>query len=385
MATQQQQAQANIQQQNAWARAAVLGNSLDMRQQIYTNTIVPANTPVLNIAPRNVGLIKGFWVQITATIANAGASSASLSDFNVANLLSNVTFTDLNNNQRINTSGWHLAFLDTVKVRRPYGSSTASDSPIKYGSIDTTIVNAPATIANASSGTVYMMYWVPLAYSDDDLRGAVYANVVNATMNLQLTFNSTPGYTTGDSTLGIYGGTGTTVTISSATVTVFQNYLDQLPQTKNGPLLPPLDIATIYELKNTSLTGITTGQDFPVPYANYRQFLSTFAIYNNAGTRTNGSTDTNYWSLQTANYTNIFQVPPKQVHLWTRGIINTDYPLGVNYFDYRNKPVSTIQYGNMQLVFNPTGTVNAGANLLVGFEAFANVNTVVGAGSLAAS
>lgn len=366
---------------NMMARSAVLANSVEMTQQIYSNVITPASQNIVNIAPRNVGLIKGFLVEVVATIANPTGATANLTDFNAANILSNISFTDLNNNIRINTAGWHLAFLASAKSRRVFGSSVATDSPIKYGS-NWTVIAANATIAASGTGTVTMLYWVPLAYSDDDLRGAVYANVVNATMNLQLTINPQIGVASGDSTLAVY--TGNPATCSSAAIKVWQVYLDQLPIGKSGPILPLFDLSTVYELKNTNFTGLSSGQDFPMPYANFRNFLSTFVVYNNGGTRTNGS-DLNYWALQSANFTNIFQVSPRVAALRSRREITTDFPLGTYYFGHRAKPINTVQYGNMQLVANPAGTVNAGAQFLVGYEAFALANTISGAGSLPAN
>lgn len=383
--------QMNATQMNAMARAAVLATSVEMTQQIYANTVVPSSTNVLNITPRNVGLIKGFWIRVQATVTNTAGSATALTDFNAANILSNITFTDLNNNQRINTTGWHLNFLNTVKGS-VYGASTGpregpffsaisgTDTPIKYGSIFN-VLSATASIAASGTGTVNMWYWVPLAYSDGDLRGAVYGNVVNATMNLQVTINPNPSPASGDSTSAVY--VGNPATITSATVTVYQNYLDQLPMSKNGPVLPMLDLSTVYELKQTVLTGIVANQEFPIAYSNFRDFLSTVLVFYNGSARTAG-TDVNYWALQSANFTNILKQDPILCSGKVRQIIGTDLPNGTYEFDFRGKPISTVQYGNMQMVLNAS-TATAGAYVLAGFESFAMLNTVVNAGSLAAN
>lgn len=384
------QTQMDIRQQNAMARAAVLASSVEMTQQIFATTVVPATTNTINVVPRNVGLIKGFWVRVDATVTNTAGAATLLTDFNIANIISNFTFTDLNNNQRINTTGWHLQFLDTVKGcvygpatgprAAPFASALSSDSPIKYGSI-VNVQTATASIAASGSGTIRVWYWVPLAYSDGDLRGAVYANVVNATMNLQMTINPQATIASGDSTSAVYSGNAASVT--SATITVYQNYLDQLPMSQNGPVLPLLDLSTVYELKQTALTGVVANQEFPIAYSNFRDFLSTVIVYYNGSARTAG-TDTAYHALQSANYTNIFKQEPTLTALKTRQIIDTDLPLGTFYFDYRGKPISTVQYGNMQLILNAS-TATAGAYVLAGFESFAMLNTVVNAGSLAAN
>jgi hypothetical protein len=152
--------------------------------------------------------------------------------------------------------------------------------------------------------------------------------------------------------------------------------------TNAGAVLPLMDLATVYELKTTAQTGLSVGQDFPYPYANFRSFLSTFAVYDNGGVL-NAGTDINNFKMQAANYSNLFQVDPAIVSMWTRHKINTDMPAGMYYFDHRDKPLQTVQYGNLELLVNPS-SVAANAQLLIGTEAFALVNQVAQAGSLAA-
>jgi hypothetical protein len=237
-----------------------------------------------------------------------------------------------------------------------------------------------------------MLYWVPLAYNSSDLRGSVYANVVNATMSLQLTVNKN-GFAPLDNTDlsgAVYAnpaGGAHVVTFNNVTINVYQCYWDQLPMGKNGPVLPVLDLATIYEIKNTVLSGVTPNGDFPIAYANFRDFLSTFAIFANgagtAGLDPNGD-DTNFWALQSANFTNIRKTDPHILHGESRIAIRSDFPPAVNYFSHRTKPISTLQFGNMELILNAK-TVNTNAKVLIGYEAFALVNSIVGASSLAVS
>jgi hypothetical protein len=235
-----------------------------------------------------------------------------------------------------------------------------------------------------------MLYYVPLSYSEMDLRGAMWANVVNATAQLQLTMaTSAQAFVViaGDPTNAVYQAAGAAAggTITSYTVTVHQVYYDQLPVDKNGnQILPIVDLSTLYMLQNTSLASMTVNNDFPVPYANFRSFLSTLIIYDNqsAGVYPAAGTDVNYWTLQTANFTNIFKYPGWFPTVYARQSIGTDYPLGSYYFPTREKPINTIQYGNQQIIVNPS-LVNAGAALLVGWEMFAVTNTLIGAASLA--
>lgn len=385
------QQQASPQQLNAMAGSLIRSNAVEMKQVIYSNTFDPRSNNVINVIPRNVGLIKYFLVEITATLPNASGSAWTRTDFGPANLLSQIVFNDLNNNVRINTAGWHLEMINSVKDRRIYGSAlvqgTGEDSPVGYGSnynvISTRVAGANSTtIADGATGTVKMVYQVPMAYNDNDYRGALYANVVNATMNLQLVINNAFVTATGvDSTLSGYSSAGTASQITSCSIIVTQVFMDQIPVGKVGPILPILDLSTIYELKNTTFANITQNQDFPMQYSNFRDFLSTAVIYFNGTNRVAG-TDINYWALRSANFTNIFQIDVTLAALFTRQIIGADVPVGSTYFSSRKKPIATTQYGNMELVLN-AATAGAGAYVLQGVEDFAMVNTISQAGSLA--
>jgi hypothetical protein len=230
-----------------------------------------------------------------------------------------------------------------------------------------------------------MWFEVPLAYSDEDLRGAIYMNVVNAVANLQINLSLAPFVAAAiDSTLAVWKGSAGNV--SGVTITVYQVYLDQLPVGKGGPILPSLDLSTVYEVKNTAFAGFTSGQDNPMPYANFRDFLSTFLIYNSnpaADAGRTAGTDINYLALQSANFTNIWKIAPVLAALKTRSMLQKDLPAGCYYFSSRRKPISTTTYGNMQLIVNPS-TAQPNNYSLVGYEDFALVNTLLsGAGSLA--
>lgn len=368
------------QQANMYARAAVLDRAINMWQPIYTATLVGTLAgQVVNVPIRNVGLIKRLVIEINGSFAQGAAETQNLTQWGLSNLLSNVTFTDLSNQTRINTTGWHLHALATARRQANFGASFLNDSPINFGS-SFPVITAPAAVTLVK--TFRMFYEVPLSYGDYDLRGAIYANVVNATMNLQFTIN--PNFSVGSATnptLAAYqGSTAQVGTLSAVTVQVYQNYLDQVPMTDKGPMLPLLDLSTAYLLNNTAATGLSANQDYPIPYANFRNFMSTFLIYDNNGVLNVGS-DIAYMSIQSANYTNIIRVDPFIQSLMAREDLGDDCPKGSYYFNHRAKPISTIQYGNMQLIVNPSA-VTAGAQFLVGYEALAAINQITQAGSL---
>lgn len=382
--------QPNLVQLNMMARSAIIARALEMKQLIFSQTIAAPGTTnnVVTINPRNVGLIKGFMVELSGTLTAGSGVNYTPTEFNAANFLSNISFYDLNNNLRINTPGWHMHMLNSVKKRRPSFSSFTTDNPCGFGSnmgVNNWIRN-PGTLnsGGTAAGQIRMLYWIPLAYSDKDLRGAIYANVVNATLQLVLTINPTPYVVnTADTTFAMYTSASGSMTFTNVNINVYQYYYDQLPQVQGrGPLLPLLDLSTIYELKTTTLTGLSVNQDFPVPYSNFREFISTIALFDNGGTL-NAGTDLNYIALQSANFTNMFKLDPYLLSMETREMVQTDFPVGAYYISSRGRPLSTVQYGNMELLFNPS-TVNNGAQILTAYEDFAVVNTLTGAGSLPA-
>lgn len=373
---------------NDQARRMILSpnGALDMLQQIYSAAYAPATTSVINIPVRPVGLVKGFFIKVAGTLANAGGSIANRTEFGSANALSNVQFFDLNNYLRVNVPGWYLSMLDTAKNGYVFGGAYAPNVPMNYGN-NWTVQSLAATIASGGgTAALQQIYYLPLAYSSTDLRGSMYAGVINATAQLSLTLNTSPGYTAAaDSTLAIAGGAGTTVAWSgNVTYTVYQSYLDQLPRDANGgAIYPVLDTSIIYDLKCTTFTGLTAASDFPIDYSNFRTFLSTTMVYDNAGVLGVGA-DINYLAIQLANTTQIAKVTPDISALLSRQAIMSDWPKGVYYWDHRNRPINTLNYGNAQAIINPSA-VSVGARVFVGWEAMMRQDAAMGASSLAAA
>lgn len=379
---------------NARVRAALLAQAVEMKQVVFSGVLSAAQAlgqAPINIVPRAVGLVKKFIVEISGTMNNTdGANAANLSDIGLDNLLApsnGVVFTDLQNNVRLQTAGWHLGRIFKAKHRWGMADALLSTALVEAG-VDGNIfgiIVAPTGIAHGANAAFAYTYEIPIAYSDEDLRGSVYLGVVNAVAQLQLNMNPAPFAAAGvDSTTAVWKGAAGN--LSNVTLTVYQVYLDQLPQGKGGPILPPLDLSTVYELKNTvNQQPFQVGQDNPLSFANFRRFLSTSLIYNDNPAADAGraaGTDINYFALQSANFTNIFKVDPLEAARLTRVLMYKDLPKGCYYFSHRKKPISTISYGNMQLIINPS-VAAAGAYSLVGWEDFATVNALMQAGSLA--
>ena len=387
-AQQQNAAIQQAQQANAYARQLVLQNAVEATQVLNNSTYTGGAGQTVTIPARNVGFVKKFIVEIQASISGtAGGPTHTLTKLGAANFLSNITLTDLSNQQRINTSGWHLMAVQSAKYRFPYAAAiAATDTPLGFGDNVQTVMKAPAIINGAVSSAVNnvsIIYEVPVTYSDTDLRGGIYAGVVGATFQLQMTINPNLFAASGaDAVLSMYqSNSAVLATLSQCTIIVHQVYLDQLPMGSKGPILPLLDMNVGYMLNNTSQGGLVANQDIPLQYANFRDFVSTTVVYDNAGVL-NPGTDVNNFALQTANLVNIFKVDPNIVTLWNRLRFAIDFPSGMYYFDHRAKPIATVQYGNMALVANLSSVTNSTSTLLIGWEALAQFNQITGAGSL---
>ena len=319
-------------------------------------------------------------MKVSAEVTNGAADQAALSPFGTANVVEQFRFDDLSNYTRIQTSGRHIAMLNSVRQGFAYGGAYAPNLPIDYGN-NFDVFQGPATIAAAATADVRQVYYLPISYSPSDLRGAMYMATVAASANLQITLNDAPFTGAGNPLNKVYTGNANGGWTDNVNVTVYQVYLDQIPRLPDGtPILPLLDLDTVYDLKETTFVGMTPGQDFPMPYSNYRAFLSTLVVYDNAGQFGNGD-DVNYFSLVSANFTNLFKVSPKIAALNARMAIMSDLPPGTYLFDSRETPINTINFGNMELNINASDA-DAGCRAIVGYEAFARVGQLKAASSL---
>jgi hypothetical protein len=394
---QAQQAQMSPQQQNAIVRQLLLKGgvingiyyppAVNMWQQL--NPILPSGVglgSVITIPLRNVGAVKRLIIEISATITAGASTTSTLTKLGLANLISNITFIDLGNNTRINSSGWHLNVVSSVKRRRVFVAAYSSDTPNGYGNINNRVMFAPATIAATTNSPVKLILEIPFVKNDHDLRGMIFADVTNATMQVQLTIN--PGAfvtSTADATLAVYQSGGTDLaTISAITVQANQNYLDQLPRDPRtgAPILPAIDLGTAY-LLNTTSTGLpVANQDNGIAFVNARSFESVAFIYDNNGTLNINGTDLNYIQVTSANFTQILRYDGMMAVTNERDILGCDFPAGMRYLDFRYRPINTDQYGNMQLIVNPSNVGGSAATIILGWEAFGIIGQVNQAGSL---
>ena len=381
-------------QQNYAARMALIPGpttqTVRRLQQIFSQTTtsyVAGQQQVMTITPAPVGIITRFIIRVTATMGNSGGADTQTRVQNGgAAILSNIQYTDTSNITRINAPGWYLNQLWMQRRRRKAtGAVTMDNSSLDgIGANYTAGINAvPATLTAAPSAANFVQFYdVPLAYAGNDLRGAVLAALINATQSLSVTIN--PNFfvkSTDTVNLAEAGYQSDSATllgqISSLTVTVYQEYIDQF-----GTLpLPAIDLATQYQLQVTGGYVPVANTDLVIPYPNFKNFMSTTFRYNNNGTFNAGS-DINYASIRAANQSDLVKVDPYTLTLLNRERVGDDLPAGYYIFDHREKPIFTNTFGNMSLVVQASSVGGANSSISVGYESLALQSQIAVAGQV---
>jgi hypothetical protein len=380
---------------NMAARAMIIANGVDMSFPLQTQNPVWTQGQVssLTFQVKPTGLLKRLWIKVTGTITvtTVGATVSNTAQvlpqvgLGFANFFSNIQLLDPFTNFRINTSGWHIKMAEFARRMNAAmigyvpgqvaGAANATPEGLG-GNIWSPIINCPATVTQAGGAKTFE-YWyeIPVAYSDHNLSGSIWAGSVEATISLSLQINPNFIVNSGitDNVLAGYVGSAnpTAATMTGLAVTVYQNVYDQVPRAADGSLvLPALDLQHAYMFINSNITGLTAGQTQQVVYTPWRNFLSTFMVYDNNGVLNTGS-DVTQIAIQTANAYNLYTVEPHLHSLWSREKIGFDWPAGTYFFDTRDKPIKTLQYGQMSIAFTPLSVGSTAAQLLIAYEMMA--------------
>lgn len=397
--------QAAMQQQaialsNQRCRAALLAQAYPIEQPLPSMSVDLTRQNKFELIPNNTGLVTGFLLKVDAIIKNSHATEAmTITPFGLANLLEKVEYYDPNNNQRINTTGWHLNMINSIKEGKPFmmANPVTPNGNGLYGDNFSVIVE-PVTIAAATSAPVRFYYYIPLAVSaTSDLRGAVLANIPNAQQRLNLQFTRPENAflaAAGNPLAAIFrGGTGS---FDKFEFTVYQHYYDQLPRVQSqdeanfygvgvgGYIAPMQDLATYYKLEQTVVSGLSENAEKVVQYGSAYKYMSTSIVYDNGG-QMNAGDDISYITQQSANQVNLNKLDPITWAAKSRRLLaGSDLPKGVYFVPNYDRPIYTLTYGNMSLVVNPK-TVNANARLFIGFEYTVESQVLVNAGTIATS
>jgi hypothetical protein len=388
------------QQQNAAARRLILQGmsqngviippAIDMWQPL--NISVPSNAgpgTVITFNIRPVGIIKRLLIRFTATVTAGASSTQTLTSsngkgFGLANLISNVTVWDFGNQTRINTTGWHLYTLASLKRRKAFGAAYTNDSPNGFGNNNNRVMYAPNTINANGTSEIDLYVEIPFVRTDTDLRGFLFGDVQNVNAQVQITLNPNMFVSsTADPTLAVYQSGGSDLaSLSAVSMYVQQNYLDQLPSQGGVPILPGLDLATAY-LLNTSVSTLPVAtQPNSTAFINARVFQSLCYYYDNNGTLNVNGSDITSVQLQSANFTNILNYDGKTLGLINRNIFQDDPPASQYVLDFRHRPIDTQTYGNMQVVITPSSVGGSAAFFGFGWEAYGTIGQVNQGGSI---
>lgn len=360
-------------QQNQAARNMIFSQAKPIFQRVtsraFSNVATGNNVMVVN--PLQLGFLRRFVVAVTATVHNSGAAVVNLTPNGADNLLTNISFSDFTGNNRHNASGRAFSFIEAFKYGRLPGAALTSDSVSGFGSIVPSNA-APATIAAGASVTVTRVFEIPVMVDTGKfMAGGMWLGVNNQTTLLSLTLNPAPVIATGGDPLpAIYAGAGGAGTLTAATVTVYQDYWNNVPvNAQNGqPILPQQDLGTAYMITETS-SGMTfaSGQPSAWNFPTFSKLLSTFMTFNNGAEALNPGSDLSNIALLVANYSPIKQYDPLTLDRVTRDIIGGSLPAGSYGLSSRMHQLDVSQYPSLQLQITPQGTINAGT--------YANITT----------
>ncbi len=341
--------------QNASDRATLLQTGVRVRANLGTFSGFTAGQRA-SIKMRNVGVITGIFVRVTASVTISATMTASpLAPYS---LLSKVEFQDYNTTLRQTSNGPLNYMLNSIRHGRPWLGSG-------QGLVDTQQTVVPTAIGTNS---VYQYsFYVPLAIDPhNDLTGAILAQTVVGEQYLNLTVNPT---LVGDA-LSPY--TAGTATLNSVTFDVWQDYLQ--PQSAAIPLM---DLNTVYEFAGNFQTTQNVGASLQafLDYPNVRTVRGMYlGFVNNGGLTINGTDILSLTQIANGN-TNMREEDPLIVRATMRGILGGDLPAGLYYIGNRSNPISTFIYSQVQERITFAAGVSGSSYLFYGFESIYPNNT----------
>lgn len=343
--------------QNINARRALLQNSPPMTKDLGV-TAGQALGQTARIKLYNVGIITSLLIKVTATIT-IGTAIATPSPQAPFNLINRIRLTDFDGVDRVSCTGHELFALNCMRDREYYGYQNEAGAA-------SVLTNPSVPTAVGAGATLSFFLRVPLAYdARNDLRGSLLAQVTNGEAYLNIDWATQAGLYTNANADAVYNGAGTTtVALTALQVQVWQDYL--IPQAISGPVeLPAFDLLTVYEINGSlkSSDNLAANSEKLINMPNVRQVIGAYLMYVNNGIMNPGSDVSRLRVI--ANGNNTIYEATADAHLFRlREWLGGDLRNGFYPFNFRQKPIETNLYGNVQIGFSPS-TVNAG-NTYVG-------------------
>lgn len=338
MAQATQMTQAQAQQQNMAMRQALLATSPRMSKKIGTTVEATPQGKTTRVKLFNVGVITTLRMVVTldVTIATAIATVSPKAPYNS---ISNIALVDYEGVSRVNLSGYQLWQIQSARERTPAFLNNESTTKNNVMPIVPTAI--------AANQTLQFYLEVPIAYDPErDLRGAILGQTAVGDMFLNITWNNAMYSNVNDD--GVYNGAaGSVVTINSATTELYQDYL--FPQNLgNGVPLPMLDLMTVYGLEGNLRVSdnLSNGQERLLSFPNVRSVIGVYANWINNGIMSDAIS--NFRLVVNGN--NVLQEHSlASQQMIQRKWINSDLPKGSFFMLFRQRPVETSVYGNVQL------------------------------------
>lgn len=313
-----------------------------VRMQTYLGSYGPYTLgQIANIKLRNVGVITGLDVRVSAAITIAGGTPTA-SVLAPYNCITKFSLTDYNTTERISGPGQMLYLQNSWRQRRPFMCTG-------QGSVDTQQAVTPV-----ATGTLYANFYIPVAKDPfGDLTGAILAQTVVGEQYLNV---SIPTALVGTDPSSVYSAAnGATATTAGFYIQVWQNYI----QPSNNRL-PLIDLNTVYELLGTYTTfdNIVTGGTKYLDYPNVRNVEGFYMYFvDNAALAVNG-TDMTKLNIVVNGNTQMRERDPLLVRRAMRNWIGGDLPASVYITDHKANPISTFIYSQVQAALT-FGTVTA--------------------------
>ncbi len=316
--------------------------------------------------PTKTGYIRGFFVNVKATVESTAAATALQMAW--AKLLGAISYVDFSGTTRHSTTGLELT---AVMSQRHSGFLGLNGGGDYAGSgaigLNNPVVQFPASLAANTPANVEVWYYVPLAETiTGKLLGLEFAQYQQAQAQLSVTLN--PGTITGagDAFTDMFTAP---VTITNGKVTVIQDYYDGALPSQNGQIvLPPESTGTAYRI-NSQLFPLTlsAGQQTLHALDQSWTYLSYMFLFDNGGTfgkasAASGSTpDLTAIGLYVNAQTPIYNDPPSLISMHNAARMpQREWAPGMYFLDVADRPIVASVNGQYSAAITPA-TVNAGA------------------------
>lgn len=334
----------------------------------------------------NVGLGTSLLIEVVANVTIGSHATSLASPKAPWNIVDKIKLTDYDGTDRINTTGYSM-YLVNRRREAELGKCITGRAEANFDSLtavagSNTIIQPnfyhPATPIATGTVDIKLMMQLPLAYDpDSDLRGAVLMQTALGEMYLNLDFNPVFQAVSGVDSV-FTTDTGSTVTVNSISVNVWQDYL--LLQSIGGATpLPQLDLLTVYEINTLRTTdNIAVGAEKLISYPNVRSVKSLMWYYVNNGAMATGDGSISRFRL-IVNGNNILQDNTARSQLFNqRYFLNgRDLPPSTYLMNHSKKPIETAAYGNVQLGVTPSAYTAGTTYMEPTFENFYTKGSVL--------